>query len=403
MKQVTVSMVEQAQRRLSGVIHETPLERSQTYSELTGGEIYLKYENQQKTGSFKLRGAYNCICELKENGEIPSILAASAGNHAQGVAYAAAQLGIPSTIVMPKSTPIAKVQATEGYGAQVMLHGDCYDSACGYALKLREETGGVFIHPFDDPAIIAGQGTIAPEILKVIPSVDVILLPAGGGGLLSGVALYIKAINPRVRIIGVQAEGAQAICRSFYEKREISLQNAATIADGIAVRTPGKLTMELISQHVDEMVTVSDSEISAAILLLLERGKQVVEPAGAASLAAVLSGKADVRGKRAVCVLSGGNVDVSFIHRIIEIGLVSRSRKLKFKTVMPDIPGTLEKFSGVMGDNFANIVHVHYDRMHADLDPNEVVLHIACEVGGKEHGEKVVKNLKKAGYQVIME
>lgn len=403
METLQLSMIEQAEARLKNVIHKTALERSQTFSDLTGGEVYLKYENLQKTGSFKIRGAYNKIFELKEQGNISGIVAASAGNHAQGVAFASSKLGIRATIVMPKSTPIAKITATEGYGAEVCLHGDCYDSSYEKALEIQKNNNSVFIHPFNDLSVIAGQGTIGMEILRAIPSVDTVLLPAGGGGLLAGVAFYIKSINPRVRIIGVQAEGAAAIYRSFQEKQLVTLPAVSTIAEGIAVRTPGDITQSIINEYVDEMVTVSDSDISAAILMLLERCKQVIEPAGAAAAAAVLSGKADIKGKRAVCILSGGNVDVSFLHRIIELGLVSRSRKLRFKTVMPDIPGSLEKFSKIMAEAFANIVMVQYDRMSADLDPNEVILHIACEVSGKEHGEKVMAHLTREGYRVIQE
>lgn len=400
---LTLKGIERAAERLAGVIHDTPLSRSETFSQMAGGEVYLKYENLQKTGSFKIRGAYNKIRELKEEGDITEVVAASAGNHAQGVAFASQQLGINATIVMPKTTPIAKVKATEGYGATVCLAGDCYDDAYAKALEIQEEKGAVFIHPFNDCSVIAGQGTIGYDILKSIPTVDIVFLPAGGGGLLAGVAYYLKNINPRVQVIGVQAEGANAIYRSFNEKKLVTLPAVSTIADGIAVKTPGSLTQELINQYVDKIVTVSDADISSAILIMLERNKQVVEPAGAASLAAVLSGAVDVRGKRSVCVLSGGNIDVSFIHRIIEIGLVARNRKLKFKTVMPDLPGSLQKFSTIMSEAFANIVMVQYDRMNADLDPHEVILHIACEVGGKEHGEQVIAMLAQNGYKVIME
>ena len=233
--------------------------------------------------------------------------------------------------------------------------------------------------------------------------VDTIIVPAGGGGLLAGVAACIKQINPRVRVIGVQAEGANPICRSFHEKKDISLDSVSTIADGIAVKNPGKLTMELINKYADDVVTVSDSEISAAILLLMERTKQIVEPAGATPLAAVLNGKVDVAGQKVVCVMSGGNIDVSFIHRIIEIGLAARQRKLKFKTTLHDTPGSLVNLAQVLSDANANIVMVQYDRDDADLNPDEVIIHIGCEVGGKQHGEKIIRALEKNGYNVIME
>ncbi len=398
-----LKQIELAAKRLEPTIHRTKIESSKTFSDMSGGEVYLKFENQQKTGSFKIRGASNKIAALVERGEITSAVASSAGNHAQGVAYASHVHGIPATIVMPKSTPIAKVSATEGYGAKVVLHGDCYDDAYNKAVEIQEKEGATFLHPFDDIEVMAGQGTIGIEILEDLPTVDMVIVPAGGGGLLSGVAACIKQINPRVQIIGVQAEGAPAICESFKKKKKVVSQSVSTIADGIAVKAPGENTMEIINKYADDMVTVSDAEISEAILLLLERTKQVVEPAGATTLAAVLNGKVNVKGKKVVCVLSGGNIDVSFIQRIIDLGLVSRERKLKFKTTMLDIPGSLEHLSNVLSGANANIIMVQYDRWSADLDPNEAIIHIACEVGGKEHGERTVKALEEHGYKVIKE
>ena len=371
--------IELAAKRLEPTIHRTKIESSKTFSDMTGGEIYLKFENQQKTGSFKIRGASNKIAALVERGEITSAVASSAGNHAQGVAYASHVHNIPATIVMPKSAPIAKVSATEGYGAKVVLYGDCYDDAYKKAVEIQEKEGATFLHPYDDLEVMA------------------VLVPAGGGGLLAGVAACIKQINPRVQIIGVQAEGAPAIYNSFKEKKHVTTDSAVTIADGIAVKIPGDKTVELINKYADDVVTVS------AILLLLERTKQVVEPAGATPLAAVLNNKVDVKGKKIACVLSGGNIDVSFIHRIIELGLVTRERKLKFKTTLLDIPGSLEHLSHILAEANANIVMVQHDRLSADLDPNEAIIHIACEVGGREHGERVIKVLEKNGYNIVME
>ncbi len=395
--------IEKAKARLSGTIHKTKLEKSTTFSNMTGAEIYLKYENQQKTGSFKIRGASNKIAALYEKGEIKAAVAASAGNHAQGTAYASSVRGIPATIVMPKSTPIAKVNATRGYGANVVLHGDCYDDAYAKAVEIVEKEGATFIHPYDDLEVMAGQGTIGIEILKDLPTVDMIITPVGGGGLLAGVAACIKQINPRIEVVGVQAEGAPAAVLSFDKKEHTTTDTVNTIADGIAVKCPGKNTVELINKYADKMITVSDAEISSAILMLIERTKQVVEPAGATPLAAVLSGKLDIKGKKVVCVMSGGNIDVAFIQRIIELGLVSRNRKIKLKAVLQDIPGSLEHFSHVLSEANANVVMVQYDRMSAELDPNQVIIHVACEVGGKEHGQKVVKALEKNGYKVEME
>ena len=395
--------IELAAKRLASTIHKTKLEKSTTFSNMTGGEIYLKYENQQKTGSFKIRGASNKIAALCERGEIKAAVASSAGNHAQGTAYASKVHNIPAIICMPKSTPIAKVEATKGYGAKVVLEGDCYDDAYNKAVEIVEKEGATFIHRFDDLEVMAGQGTIGIEILEALPTVDIIIVPAGGGGLLAGVAACVKQINPRVKIIGVQAEGAPAIAKSFKAKKHCTTEKSLTIADGISVKNPGEKTVELINRYADDVVTVSEAEISSAILYLIERTKQVVEPAGATSLAAVLSGKVDVKGKRAVCVLSGGNIDVSFIQRIIELGLSERGRKFKFRATLLDIPGSLEHLSRILKETDANIVMVQYDRMSAELDPNEAIIHMACEVGGKEHAKRVIKALESSGYKVTLE
>ncbi len=397
-----LSMIEKARERLKSTIHRTPIERAKTFSDMAGCKVYLKFENQQKTGSFKIRGASNKVAALVESGEADAVVASSAGNHAQGVAYAAKVHNIKATIVMPKSTPIAKANATEGYGAKVVLHGECYDDAYKKACEIAETENATFLHPFDDPEVIAGQGTIGFEILQDLPTVDAVIMPVGGGGLLAGVASCIKQINPRVQIIGVQAEGAPAIYQSFKNKEYITTDTASTIADGIAVKAPGKLTMELINKYVDDMVTVSDAEISAAILMLLERTKQVVEPAGATPLAAVLNNKVpQLKGKKVVCIMSGGNIDVSLIARIIELGLASRDRKLKFHTKLLDIPGSLEHLAGVLSKVNANIISVEYDRFNASLNTNEAIIHIACEVGGKEHGKKVLDSLSAAGYSPV--
>lgn len=395
--------VEQAAHRLAPVIHNVRVTKSQTFSDMSGCELYLKCENRQKTGSFKVRGAYNKLAKLKDEQGVTEVIASSAGNHAQGVAYASKCLGIHATIVMPKSTPIAKVQATAGYGAEVVLAGDCYDEAYAKAVSLQKESGAIFIHPFDDEDVIAGQGTIAYEILHDLPNVDVIVVPAGGGGLLSGIATYVKAINPRIQVVGVQAEGANAIVTSFQKKKHCTTKSVNTIADGIAVQNPGKTTVSLINQFVDEMVSVNDDEIASAILLLLEREKQVVEPSGAAPLAALLNHKLDCTGKRVVCVLSGGNIDVSFIHKVVEKGLLTRGRNMKFKTLMQDVPGALEQFCTVVRKQNANIIEVQYDRFQADLGLRETIIHMAVEVSGRSHGEALIQALNDKGYHSEVE
>lgn len=395
--------IEQAARRLKGIIHETPVNSSRTFSEMCGAELYLKCENLQKTGSFKVRGAYNKIARLAESGPLPTLITSSAGNHAQGVAYAAHSIGTQAIIVMPRSTPIAKVSATEGYGAKVVLAGDGYDAAYEHAKTLQQEQDACFIHPFDDEDVIAGQGTISLEILRALPTVDAVLIPAGGGGLLAGMSACIKQINPRVRVIGVQAAGADAIVRSFGAGEVVVTETATTIADGIAVKHPGTLTCSLIQKYVDDMVTVTDDEIAESILLLLERTKLVVEPAGATSLAAALNHKADLPGKRVVCVMSGGNIDVGFIHKVVEKGLVTRGRQMKFRTVMRDVPGSLQVFSALIAECGANIIMVQHDRLHTDLHLGEAILHIACEVSSRSHGQQVIAKLEEYGYQIIME
>lgn len=398
---LTINDFQAAADRLKNVVHKIPLSSSKTFSEMTGAEVYLKYENQQKTGSFKVRGAYNKIMKRYEEGGLQAVVASSAGNHAQGVAFAASRIGVPATIVMPRSTPIAKVSATKGYGAKVVLHGAIYDEAYAKACEIVEQEGAEFIHPFDDEDVIAGQGTIALEILSDLPFVDMVLVPAGGGGLVSGIAACIKQINPRIQVVGVQAEGADAIVSSFGKDTVQSSASVHTIADGIAVKTPGSVTMGYINQYVDQMVTVSDEEIAGAILLLLERTKQVVEPAGAAPLAAVLNHKVDVAGKKICCVLSGGNIDVSFIHKVVEKGLVTRGRHLKFSTVMPDVPGALERFAHLVAGAEANIINFQHDRVQADLAIGDAIIHVVCEVSGQEHGQRLLDTLRKAGYQIL--
>ena len=397
---LTINDFQAAANRLKSVIHRVPLATSKTFSDMTGAEVYLKYENQQKTGSFKVRGAYNKIMKRYEEGDLKAVVASSAGNHAQGVAFAASRIGVPATIVMPRSTPIAKVSATQGYGANVVLHGAIYDEAYAKACEIVETEGAELIHPFDDEDVIAGQGTIALEILSDLPFVDMVLVPAGGGGLVSGVAACIKQINPRIQVIGVQAAGAPAIAENFKKDEVTPSATVHTIADGIAVKNPGKITMEYINQYVDQMVTVTDAEIAGAILLLLERTKQVVEPAGATPLAAILNGKVDIKGKKVCCVLSGGNIDVSFIHKVVAKGLVTRGRHLKFSTVMPDIPGSLERFAHLIAQENANIILFDHDRVHADLDIDAAIVHMVCEVSGKEHGEKLLSTLRAAGYPI---
>ena len=394
---------ELAAERLKPILHHTELDLSSTFSRMCGGQIYLKCENRQKTGSFKIRGASNKIAAMVERGERCRVVASSAGNHAQGVAYSSSRFGLPATIVMTKAAPIAKVQATEGYGAKVVLAGSCYDEAYAEALRICEEEGATFLHPYDDLEVIAGQGSLGLEILSDLPYADMIIVPAGGGGLLAGVAAAVKHVNPRIQVCGVQAEGASAIAQSFRAGERVCTGPVSTIADGIAVAAPGEITIPLINQYADDVVTVSEQEIANAILLLMERCKQVVEPAGATPLAAVLAGKLDVKDKRVVCLLSGGNIDVSFIQSIIEMGLVARHRRIKLCIRVLDRPGTLVQMLNVLSGAGANILSIQHDKLSAGLKPNETTVYIACEVGGKEHGDAVAAAVRKAGYNLVVE
>ena len=400
MNDIYLKDIEKARERLAPILHHTELDLSATFSKMTGASVYLKYENRQKTGSFKIRGASNKIAILAESGGAKSVVASSAGNHAQGVAYAASRFGIPATIVMPKAAPIAKVKATEGYGAKVVLAGECYDDAYAEACRICKDEGAVFLHPYNDADVIAGQGTLGLEMLYDLPEADVIITPVGGGGLLSGVAAAVKQINPRVMVYGVQAEGADAMVRSFDSGKYCTTDSATTIADGIAVKAPGDLCYELISRYADGLVTVSDSQIAEAILLLMERCKQIVEPAGATPLAAVLNGKLDIAGKKVICLMSGGNIDVSFIQSIIEQGLVARNRRMKLTVTLFDRPGSLARLLDVIAGSGANVLTIEHDRLKLGLNPNETTVHIACEVGGEAHGKRLINAIEAQGYKL---
>ena len=389
-----------AHDRLAPILHHTELDPSSTFSSMTGGDIFLKCENRQKTGAFKIRGASNKIACLVERGEARPVVASSAGNHAQGVAYAAHRFGIPATIVMPKAAPIVKVKATEGYGAKVVLAGDCYDDCYKEACRICEEEKALFLHPYNDVEVIAGQGTLGLEILSDLPDVDMIVVPVGGGGLLAGIAAAVKQVNPRIEVCGVQAEGADAVARSFKEKKLITTETAVTIADGISVKAPGDISVGLINKYADNVVTVSDTEIADAILLLMERCKQIVEPAGATPVAAVLNGKLNVKGKRVACVMSGGNIDVSFVQSIIEQGLFARHRRVRFTVTLLDRPGSLVKLLQVIASAGANVLTVDHDKLKAGLNPNETTVHIACETGGREHAEALFKAIRENGYSL---
>ena len=395
---VTLGMILEARERLKGVAQRTGLVQFKALSD-ENSQIYLKTEDLQNTGSFKVRGAYIKIASLSAQEREAGVIASSAGNHAQGVALAARSFGVPATIVMPAGAPLSKVMATRELGANVVLHGKVYDDAYEHARQLQKETGATFIHPFDDPMVIAGQGTIGLEIMDDLPDVNTIVVPVGGGGLASGVAAAVKMLHPNVRIVGVQASGAAGMKASLDAGHVVALDSAKTIADGIAVKQPGSLTFDICRQYVDEVVTVDDDEIAQAILFLMERGKMVAEGAGAAPVAAIMNRKFDVSGKVAA-VISGGNIDVTMISRIIEKGLLRAGRVSKLRILMQDRPGQLELVSHIIGKGGANVMAVHHDRTDVDLDIRDAILEITMETQDRAHARRIIEALREAGFSV---
>ena len=388
-----------AARALASVAHETPLDGSSTFSGMAGRPVYLKLENLQKTGSFKLRGAYNKIRLLSAAEKARGVIAASAGNHAQGVAYAARHAGIRSVIVMPETAPLSKVSATRGYGAEVVLAGSSYDEAYARAKELEAEDGLTFVHAFNDPAVMAGQGTIGLEILRQLPQLEAVVVPIGGGGLISGVATAIKEMAPHIKVYGVQAEGADAMARSKAANKLIQTAGASTIADGIAVKAPGDLAFEVIRKYVDEIVTIDDEAIASAILMLLERAKLVVEGAGAIGLAALLHGKIPSQGPVA-CLISGGNIDVNFIARIIERGLVKAGRRVILTTRVIDRPGSLQKLLASIAASRGYVLYVHHDRIQHDVPLGQAKVQVSLETRDTEHTREILDALQREGYEV---
>ena len=366
-----------------------------------GCELYLKTENLQITGSFKVRGAYYKMSRLSEEEKARGVVACSAGNHAQGVALAATKNGIKSVICLPDGAPISKIEATKNYGAEVCLVEGVYDDAYNKALALRDEKGYTFIHPFDDENVIAGQGTIALEIADQIPDLDAIIVPIGGGGLISGIAFTIKSINPSVKVYGVQAAGAPSMYNSIKDKAIGTLDKVSTIADGIAVKKPGELTYEICSKYVDEIVTVSDDEISAAILALMEQHKLVTEGAGAVAVAAAMFGKINLEGKKTVCVLSGGNIDVTILSRVIKRGLLMSGRNSQLMIELVDKPGQLKDVSRIIADLGGNVTSVHHERANEGSDVNGCYLRIILETRNFDHITEIKNALIDAGFKLL--
>ncbi|HUY14705.1 MAG TPA: threonine ammonia-lyase [Terriglobia bacterium] len=396
---ISLPDIEQARSRVSGSIYLTPCPHSQTLSELTGQKIFLKLENLQMTGAFKERGALNKILTLGEDEVSRGVIAASAGNHAQAVAYHAAKRGIAAHIVMPLATPLVKVVATRNYGGHVVLHGANYDEACDHALRLREKHGYTFIHPFDDPAVIAGQGTIGLELLEQVPGLEAVVVPVGGGGLIGGVACAIKERRPEVRVIGVQTARLPSMAAALAQHQPVTIDPAITVADGIAVRRAGDLTLPLVEHYVDEMVTVEEEDIASAILVLLEREKTLAEGAGATALAALLQHKTQFRGQRTAVLVGGGNIDVTLLARIIERGLVKDGRMVRLRIHLLDRPGALHELTRIIAEHRANIVELLFDRAYYGVNLGETVIDVTFETRGPEQVNQLLAALIANGYK----
>ena len=397
---VSIADIWQAHKFLKPIIHHTTQAPSRTLQAMTGAEIYLKSEHMQRGGSFKVRGASYKISRLSEEQRQAGVIAASAGNHAQGVAIAAAQYRIPCTIVMPENAPLAKVTATQGYGAQVVLHGATYDDAYQRCLELQEELGATYIHAFDDPDIIAGQGTLGLEMLNDLPDADAIVVPIGGGGLISGIAIAAKALRPNITVIGVQAAGA-ASTRAALDAGELrTLPAITTIADGIAVKRPGELTFEIIRQLVDEVVVVEDEAIIGAVLFLMERNKMLVEGAGAVGVAAFLSGTLRLPGKKVLVPLTGGNIDINLVGRFIEHGLAAAGRYFVIHTCLVDRPGELMRLLEIIADMRINVIDVRHQRISSRLPIMQREETLTLETRDRAQCEQLLDRLRAAGYVV---
>ena len=396
---VTLKSVEIAQEQLKNIVYKTPLSRTPILSEKLNSQIYLKKENLQLTGSFKLRGAFNKIANIDTTKRALGVVAASAGNHAQGVAFSASHFGIEATIFMPEATPLTKITGVKHYGANVVLKGTNYDEAYSFAKDFAEKNNKTFVHPFEDDEVIAGQGTIALEILDEIKKPDIIIIPIGGGGLISGIASVIKERSPKTKIVGVVASGAKAMKNSFESKTAIDSISVKTIADGIAVRDVSDKMLNLILNFVDEIVEVSDTEIANAILFLLEKDKLVVEGAGAVGVAAIMHKKINISQKEVVIPVSGGNIDVTMLSQIIEKGLVKSARKLNLIVTLIDKPGSLMNFTEILKECDANIVQIDYDRNSVKLDFGDANVTVALETKGEEHQDLIKGSLSKAGYK----
>jgi threonine dehydratase len=396
---VSLEEIKRAEDRIRSFIYFSPCQRSADLSQMTGQQIYLKLDNLQRTGAFKERGALNKILTLSEEQKRRGVIAASAGNHAQAVAYHATQRGIRAQIVMPLMTPLVKTSATAEFGAEVILHGANYDEACEEALRLAREEGTTFLHPFDDIAVINGQGTIGLELLEQIADLEAVVVPVGGGGLIGGVACALKEHNPKIRVIGVQTERLPSMLRAREKGEPVTLPAEATIADGIAVRRAGSLTLSLVERFVDELVTVDEEEIANAILVLLEKEKTLAEGAGAVALAALLQKKTSLRDQTTAVLVCGGNIDVSLLARIIERGLVKDGRRVRIRVHLTDRPGALHQLTRILADQRANIVETLHNRAYYGVNLGDTVIDITLETRGANHITSIAKALEEANYR----
>ena len=395
---ITLADVQSALERIRPSIYLSPCTLSATFSQLTGNSIYLKLDNLQRTGAFKERGALNKLLTMTAQEREQGVIAASAGNHAQGLAYHAGRRGIKAQICMPLTTPLIKVSATKSYGAEVILHGANYDDACEEAIRRGQQQHLTFIHPFDDDAVIAGQGTLGLEMLQQHPAIEAVVVPIGGGGLIGGIACAIKETNPKIQIIGVQTARLPSMKAAVAEGKPVTLPPAATVADGIAVRRAGDRTLPLVQKYVDDIVTVDEEEIANAVLLLLEREKTMAEGAGAAAIAALINRKIHMAGRKIAVLVGGGNMDVTLLSRIIERGLVKDGRLVRLRVHLPDYPGALHRLTGILADHRANIVETSYDRAYYGVNLGETAIDITMETRGPDQIAELLSALVDAGY-----
>jgi threonine dehydratase len=400
---VTLHDIEVARRQTRDAIYLTPCAGSEHFSRLLGCEVFFKLENLQRTGSFKERGALHKLLTLTPEERSRGVIAASAGNHAQGIAYHSGRLGIPATIVMPEATPLIKIASTRDYGAKVVLHGANFDESLAEALRLTQAHHFTFIHPFDDETVIAGQGTIGLELMEQNPFIDTVLVAIGGGGLISGIATAMKEVNPRIRIIGVEAAALPKMTASRTAGHPVTVDAARTLADGIAVRRPGEKTFALIQKYVDDIVCCDDEETANAILRLLEREKTVAEGAGAITLAAALNRKLDLAGHRVALVIGGGNIDVNLVSRIIERGLVKDGRLVRLMVTIPDRPGSLAPLMQLIAQRRANVVEIHHNRTFSKAAVGDTLVELVLETRGPEHIAELIEDLGRHGYSATRE